>query len=321
MMRADARAAPPARDGVTASCIALPPGPWRTVGEFVGHRFAAVDTGEWAWRFAQGQVLGEGGETLPADAPYRPHTRIYYYRRLPAEPQLPLQEDVLYQDDHLVVADKPHFLPVTPGGRYLQETLLVRLRRRLGIDTLTPVHRLDRETAGLVVLCVRPDDRDRYHALFRERAVRKHYEAVAPWRADAAWPIVRRSRLAESPRSFMQMQEVAGEPNAHTAIEPLAQHGAMAHYRLTPLTGQRHQLRVHMAALGMPIANDLIYPVLQPDLPEGVLPDLARPLQLLARTLAFTDPVSGRAMEFESRRRLSGAVFGHDVADREGGCP
>lgn len=311
----------PSRDGVGPSCVALPPGPWPTIDAFLAHRFAAVGAEEWAHRLESGHVLDEQGHAITAGAAYRPNTRLYYYRRIAGEPVIPLQESVVFQDDRIVVADKPHFLPVTPGGRYLQQTLLVRLKRRLGIDTLTPVHRIDRETAGLVVFCVRPGDRGLYHALFRERSVLKRYEAVAPWEPGLVWPHVRRTRLQESTRSFMQMQEVPGEPNAHTTVELLARGERSALYRLTPATGQRHQLRVHMAALGIPIANDLIYPVLQPDLPDGALPDLSRPLQLLARSLAFTDPVSGEPRRFESRLRLSGDEFGHDVPVREGDGP
>ena len=294
----------PSLDGVGPSCIALPPGPWPTVVDFLAERFPRVGRAEWLARMARGHVVEDGGITVHAGTLYRPHRKLYYYRHLPAEARIPFEAVLLFRDEHLVVVDKPHFLPVTPGGRYLQETLLVRLKQALGIDTLTPLHRLDRETAGLVLLSLRPQDRDAYHALFRERAVYKSYEAIAPWRSDLSWPVVRRSRLAEA-ASFMQACEVAGEPNAETRIDCLEVRGDLARYRLEPATGQRHQLRVHMAALGLPLRHDLIYPDLQPALAPGVEPDYRRPLQLLAKTLAFRDPVTGQARRFESQRQLS----------------
>jgi tRNA pseudouridine32 synthase/23S rRNA pseudouridine746 synthase len=296
---------PPSRDGVGASCIALPPGPWPTVLAFLAHRFDRVPPSEWRLRMDTGCVVDGDGVPVPHDAPHRPHHKLYYYRSVPAEPRIPFDEAVLHQDEHLVVADKPHFLPVTPGGRYVQETLLVRLRRRLGIESLSPIHRIDRETAGLVAFSVRPGDRDRYHALFRDRAVTKHYEAIAPWRPGLVFPMQRRSRLEDRHDSFMQSHEVTGPANAETDIEVLDVQGVFARYGLHPLTGRRHQLRVHMAALGCPIVGDRIYPVLQPDQAEGAVPDHSDPLRLLARRLAFTCPVTGRAHVFESQRTLA----------------
>ena len=210
---------------------------------------------------------------------------------------------MLYRDAFLVVADKPHFLPVTPAGGYLQETLLVRLKRSLGIDTLAPMHRIDRDTAGIVLFTIQPSTRDRYQGLFRERAVHKQYEAIAPWRPELTFPFEYSSRLGESP-AFMQMQEIEGTPNSATRIALLEVRGAFARYSLQPTTGQKHQLRVHMASLGMPIVNDRIYPELQPAPSSGQVRDYNNPLQLLARSLAFTDPVTGEERFFESRRRL-----------------
>jgi tRNA pseudouridine32 synthase/23S rRNA pseudouridine746 synthase len=218
------------------------------------------------------------------------------------EPAIPFEAAVLYQDDYLVVADKPHFLPVTPSGRYVQQTLLVRLRRALGIDTLTPAHRIDRETAGLVLFTVQPHTRNLYQTLFRDRSVRKEYEAIAPHRADLALPLRYRSRLVESAPAFMQMREEAGEANAETLVSLIEKKDKLARYALQPVTGQKHQLRAHMAALGIPIVNDRIYPHLYPD--EGEQQDYSRPLQLLAKRICFTDPLSGEERVFESRFAL-----------------
>jgi len=206
---------------------------------------------------------------------------------------------VLYRDAHLLVADKPHFLPVIPSGKYLHETLLVRLKHRLGLDDLVPIHRIDRDTAGLVLFSINPATRNIYHALFRDHVVDKYYEAIAPWNPDLPWPLTRRSRIGSAPH-FMQQTELDGAPNSWTEIAPLEVHGDWARYALRPHTGLRHQLRVHMAALGLPIAGDGIYPVLTPE----AAPDYARPLQLLAQAIAFTDPISGQAQRFASLHTL-----------------
>lgn len=293
----------PTRDGVSPSCVALPCGPWSRLVDFLAERLPGVSHAAWLARLAAGEVVDDLGRPLAPEAPYRPQTRVWYWRSLPREHAVPFQETVLFQDEHLVVADKPHFLSVTPSGRYLQETLLVRLKRRLGIDTLAPMHRIDRETAGVVAFTVRPADRNRYQGLFRDRLVFKTYEAIAPWHPGLVLPAVRRSRIEEG-ASFMTMREVPGEPNAETAFELLEVGDGRARYGLSPVTGQRHQLRVQMAALGLPILNDQIYPQHLPEPDPELPPDYSRPLQLLARSLAFLDPVTGEWREFHSRQRL-----------------
>ena len=290
-------------DGVSASCVGVPAGPWTQLLDFLAQRMPGVPREVWLERMAQGRVFNEAGATLPPAAPFEPHTRVYYYRELSNEPRIPFEESVLYQDEHLVVADKPHFLPVTPAGRYLQETLLVRLKRQLGLEHLAPIHRIDRETAGLVLFGVQPSERGIYHALFSQRNVCKQYEAIAPWREDLTLPQVRASRI-EPDTQFFRQREVPGQANSETHIELLEVRGALARYRLTPLSGKTHQLRVHMNALGVPIVGDLLYPKVVHG-PDHVEEDFALPLQLLARTLAFVDPVSGESRRFESQRRLN----------------
>ena len=293
---------PPDRNGVSASVIATTTGDWLTFLDFLAQRFPAVDHEEWLTRINGGDVVDEHGATIAADTPYRPNSKLFYYRFVADEPRIPFEETVLFQDELIVVADKPHFLPVTPAGRYVQETLLVRLKRKLGIDTLAPMHRIDRDTAGLVLFTVQPHTRDTYQKLFRERRVEKTYEAIAPWQADLALPVIYRSRLVESD-AFMQMQAVDGDANALTAIELMEIHGELARYKLRPLTGQKHQLRAHMAALEIAIVNDRIYPVLQPD--AGTEQDWNRSLKLLAKAISFVDPISGAARSFESRQTLN----------------
>ena len=290
----------PTRDGVGPSCVSLPDGPWATITEFLVQRFPAQGLEVWLRRMERGEVVDETGAAVTAQQPYRRHLRVYYYRTLKDEARIPYDEVLLFQDEHLLVVDKPHFLPVLPSGAYLQETLLVRLKRKLGIDTLVPIHRIDRDTAGLVMFSVEPATRDHYHALFRQRSVQKTYEAIAASRTDLQFPLTRSSRLAEGAH-FMQQQEVPGAPNATTHIRLLRTDGPLAHYRLHPVTGHRHQLRVHMAALGLPIVGDGIYPWLTPAGP----PNFSNPLQLLAKSIEFSDPLSGASRRFDSLRRLT----------------
>ncbi|MDY0743440.1 pseudouridine synthase [Paucibacter sp. R3-3] len=298
---------PPLLDGVGASTVACPPGAWATVLDFMTERLPRVSRDDWSQRLARGEVLDAAGVALAPDAPYRPNTRLHYYRLLAHEPEIPFAEEIVFQDEWLLVADKPHFLPVTPKGRYVQQTLLTRLKKRTGIATLTPVHRIDRETAGLVLFCIRPETRDAYQRLFRERTVEKVYEAIAPVRQDLALPMTYRSRLRERDGdAFMQMETVDGEPNAETEIRLIESAGEYARYELRPRTGQKHQLRAQLSALGIPIRGDRIYPVLQPPEPEEAVPDFREPLQLLAREIGFTDPCTGLARRFSSRRRLDG---------------
>lgn len=297
----------PVRDGVSPSCVAVPhdkPCPWPSVLDFLSDRLPAVDRAGWVARLHSGEVLDDHGQPRTPDSPCIPGERLYYYRRLEAEQPIPFEEAVLFQDEHLLVLDKPHFLPVVPTGRYVQQSLLVRAKRRTGIDTLSPLHRIDRETAGIVVFSIRPQDRNAYQALFRDRAVDKLYEAIAacPGGAPVLQDHVRRSRIEEDPTGFFRMHEVAGEPNSETRISEQERRGGWVRHALEPVTGKRHQLRVHMAALGRPLAGDQFYPVVRrgPDEAE----DFSDPLRLLARAIAFTDPVTGQARRFESGRVL-----------------
>lgn len=290
---------PPPRDGLGASCVVVPVGPWATALDFFTWRFAFIARSAWEQRFAAGDVVDSEGTLLRHDTVLCAGQRLYYFRDVPAEPAIPFQERILWQDEHLVVADKPHFLPVIPSGKYVRETLLVRLGKTLGSSTLAPVHRIDRDTAGLVLFSRNPATRDAYAQLFRAHAVRKTYHAIARWNPHLPWPLQRHTRIAVGSH-FMQQAEVDGPPNALTSIRPLQHNGTWALYALQPVNGQRHQLRVHMNALGLPILGDGIYPTLTP---EGSQ-DYAHPLQLLAQSIAFTDPLSGEARHFESQQQL-----------------
>ena len=289
----------PMRAGVSPSCVVAPSDGRGLLLDFLQQRLPAVSRQDWLRRMAAGELVDERGQPARADTALVAGLRYYYYRELAHEAALPFHEAILYQDEHLLVADKPHFLPVVPTGPYLQETLLVRLKRRLGLSELSPIHRIDAGTAGLVLLSVQRATRGAYQALFRERAVRKVYQAVAPWRADLPMPRVQQTRLAECGQ-FFRMHEVPGIPNAVTAIDVIERSGAWARYRLEPITGKRHQLRVQMAALGLPLLGDTLYPQVN-DAPAG---DYSNPLQLLACELSFTDPLSGSQRHFQSHRQL-----------------
>ena len=290
----------PTRHGVGPSCVGLPAGCWPSITDFLVERFPAISREVWLERMRQGLVADEFGVAVTPERPYPSHMRVYYYRALDDEARIPFEETVLYQDEHLVVADKPHFLPVTPSGHYLQETLLVRLKNRLGLDALIPIHRIDRETAGLVLFSVRPEDRNAYQSLFRRHEVIKHYEAIAPWRAGLEFPQLRKSLIVEGD-AFFRQREVPGAPNSETLINLLEVKGDHARYGLSPVTGKKHQLRVHMNALGLPIRNDRIYPPVARMLED----DYRDPLQLLAKSIGFTDPLTGQARRFESGFRLT----------------
>jgi tRNA pseudouridine32 synthase/23S rRNA pseudouridine746 synthase len=291
----------PTRHGVGPTCVFMPAGHWPTVLDFLVERMPHISREAWSTRLRSQLVLNAEGQPVPLTQPYTPHTRLFYYRHIEDEPQLPEQASIVFEDDHLLVADKPHFMPVMPAGRYVQQSLLVQLKNLKGSDDLVPLHRIDRETAGLVLLGKRPADRDAYHALFRQRHVHKTYHAIAPFRAELTWPRTHISRLVAG-EPFFRMQEVPGDANSETRINLLRTDGSRALYQLEPVSGKRHQLRVHMLALGLPLEGDLFYPELLrgPDAPE----DFSQALQLLAQRIAFTDPVTSAERVFESERSL-----------------
>ncbi len=286
--------------GTPPSRLQLPPGTWPSLIDGLCARFPRVPRDEWVSRFARGRVQDAAGRALAPGLAYRPGMEIRYYREVADEPRIPFEARIVHQDAHLLVADKPHFLPVTPAGGFVAQTLLARLRASTGLETLVPLHRIDRGTAGLVMFSVEPATRARYQALFPGRGIEKTYEALAPPPPTGDMPAARHSRI-EAGEPFFRMREVDGPPNSETRIEVLERDTPGPwRYRLRPVTGRKHQLRVHMAALGTPILNDPFYPGLSPAGDD----DFSRPLKLLARALRFLDPIDGGERVFQSDRTL-----------------
>ena len=287
-------------DEIAPSRLQLPPGQWCTLFDGLCARFPRIAREVWLDRFLRGRVQDVDGQALDADAPYRVGMEVRYFREVDDEPRIPFEAHILFADADLVVADKPHFLPVTPAGRFVAQTLLARLRAQLGNPALVPLHRIDRETAGLVLFSANPGTRAPYQSLFPRRMIDKTYEAIAPPLPALSMPHVRRSRLCAG-EPFFRMCERRGEANSETRIEVIERGTHAWRYRLQPVTGRKHQLRVHMAALGAPIVNDRMYPALLAQAPA----DFSRPLQLLAQALRFTDPLDGTPRVFESRQVLA----------------
>ncbi|MFG2848017.1 pseudouridine synthase [Kitasatospora sp. NPDC048296] len=291
----------PQRNGVDPVHLRLPAeGPWPTVRAHLVERLPTVAAERIDAALHGREIVGEDGPVAP-DAPFRPGAHLWFYRDLPDEVRVPFELEVLHRDEHLVVVDKPHFLATTPRGRHVVETALSRLRHTLDLPALSPAHRLDRLTAGLAMFVVRPEDRGAYQTLFRDRLVRKEYQAVAPYDPALGLPRTVRSHIVKE-RGVIAAREVDAPPNSESEIDLLDRRDGLARYRLRPLSGRTHQLRLHMCGLGVPILGDPVYPVV---LPEPAPDDFRRPLQLLSAVVEFTDPLTGRARRFESRRTLA----------------
>ena len=293
---------PPMLDGVSASKLHLPKldnNP-SSVFDYLTTQFAHISAQEWQQRFVDGLVYDNQGNRLNVDAPYLAHQDIFYYRFLAHEVTVPFQHQILFENEHLLVVDKPHFLTMSPTGQYVQETLLVRLKKQTQNEQLTPIHRLDRETAGVVLFSKQPETRAVYQQLFAERQVQKIYHAIAPYRANLTLPCKVQLRM-EKGEPFYLMQVVSGTANSETDIHLLEHNQTWGKYELHPTTGKQHQLRVHLNHLGIPIKNDPFYPILQHKKND----DFSQPLQLLAKHLAFFDPISQQQLQFSAVQELT----------------
>jgi tRNA pseudouridine32 synthase/23S rRNA pseudouridine746 synthase len=289
----------PVRDGIAPSYIWIPEGDWDNVFSFLQAHFPDVEANIWQARLDKQEVVDQHGVALLADSAVKRGMCIYYYREIESETPVPFHEEILFQDEHLLVVDKPHFLPVIPSGRFLRETLLVRLKKNTGLMDLTPIHRLDRETAGVMLFSHNPVTRGQYQSLFQRKSMAKTYHAIAKHLPELVFPLRHRSRMEEADKFFV-MREVAGMPNSETLIDIKERRGEYSLYQLQPVTGRKHQLRLHMSSLGMPILNDAFYPVALPCKAD----DFSAPLQLLAKSICFDDPLTGKQRYFESKKSL-----------------
>ncbi|GAA0399934.1 RluA family pseudouridine synthase [Cocleimonas flava] len=304
----------PMRHGVSASRVWLPKpgdskntteqyGEWQTILEFLIERFPFIPADILEERMLRGDIVNQDGTVFRPDSQYQAETFLFYYREIPNEAEIPFKEKILYKDENIIVVDKPHFLPVSPSGRYVRESLLARLKHHYQLEDISPIHRLDRETAGVILYSCNKDIRGDYQTLFQKKQVEKTYEAIAQKpdsNSDLSFPLNYKSRMTNGDPFFV-MREEEGEANSETNIELIETQCNLARYRLSPVTGKQHQLRVHLMSLGIPILNDPFYPVVLPDKGD----DYSSPLQLLAKSISFIDPISQEKRFFESEQNLT----------------
>ena len=279
-----------------------------SVLEFLVNKFPDIHPTVWRQRVSDGKIHWHDGSLITADSVYQPQQRVYYYREVENEPVIPFEEKILFQDEHILVVHKPHFLAVTPGGVYVNECLQNRLRDNTGLENLIALHRLDRATSGLVLFSVNKETRHLYHQLFQTHQIHKTYQAVAKVSADKnsddqditgqQWVV--KNRIVKSTPPFL-MKVVEGKANSHSVIRCLAQCGDKALFELKPITGKTHQLRLHMQTLGWPLLHDTYYPTLQPKMADNY----SCPMQLLAKELQFVDPVTQQHRVFSSHVSLN----------------
>ena len=293
---------PPMLNGVTASKVFLAETTQNntTIFDYLCEQFPHIAATEWQQRFDDQLIFDLQGNVLRLDTAFQANTHIYYYRFLAHEISVPFQENILFENEDLLVVDKPHFLTMSPTGQYVQETLLVRLKKTTKNPDLTPIHRLDRETAGVVLFSKKPSNRGIYQQLFAEKKVQKIYHAIAPYSAELTFPQTVELRM-EKGEPFYTMQIVNGLANSSTEINMLEHNQNWAKYILKPLTGKQHQLRVHLNCLNIPIQNDPFYP----EVMHKAASDFSAPLQLLAKEIYFLDPITQQAMYFCSDKELT----------------
>ncbi|MBF7687628.1 pseudouridine synthase [Acinetobacter rathckeae] len=293
---------PPMIHGVSASRVVLPSHTHhKTIFEFLCAHFPHIQADEWQQRCDDGLVLNQALMPVNTYTPYQAQQYIFYYRFLEHEINVPFSHHIIFENDDLLVVDKPHFLTVSPTGRYVQQTLLVRLKQQTGIEDLSPIHRLDRETAGLVMFSKKPTNRAVYQQLFADRQVTKHYHAIARYTSNLSLPYQFQCHMKKGEPFYTMCIDPNLPANSETTIECIMHNQNYAKYLLKPSSGKQHQLRVHLNALNIPILYDPFYPVVT----HKEEHDFSQPLQLLAYMLAFTDPITKQNMQFFSRQNLT----------------
>lgn len=272
---------------------------YKTILEFILDRFPHISKEDWVDRVMQGKVHFENGELVRLDTPYVSNQRICYYREVSNEHNIPFKEKIIFENENFIIVDKPHFLPVHPAGRFVNETVVSRLMRRsIEYHDLCPAHRLDRLTAGLVLCIKKRELRGIYQKMFMNNEISKSYIAIAnlPKYETRKWHI--KNRLETHDEHFRMCISKRGLPNSESIIELVETTNDIGLFKLWAITGKKHQLRVHMASIGAGILNDPLYPNLSALENKD---NYNRPLQLLAKELRFTDPVTGKEMDFRSR--------------------
>ena len=271
--------------------------PWATMRDFLHARLPSPDLID--SMLEAGEFVDPEGRSWDADDAYQPHTFVWFHRPLAPETPAPFPLEIVEVNERFVVVDKPHFMATMPRGAHVQETALVKARLALDLPELAPAHRLDRLTAGVLVFSARREHRGAYAGVFQSGNAQKTYEALAAYDPALEFPRRLTGRI-EKRRGVLQVELVPGEPNAETYVEVIETRGRHARYRLTPLTGKTHQLRLQMAAMGLPIVGDSLYPTLVEVEPD----DFSQPLQLIARRLQFKDPIDGSLRDYSSTRPL-----------------
>lgn len=277
------------------------PKPYPTILDFLAKRFPRIPRQTWEQRILTGKVLTLKQQPITLNTPYTPHSHLLYFREVESEAKIPFKEKIIFQNEDLLVACKPHFLPSTSGGRFVRESLIHRLRETTSNQNIAPINRIDRETAGLVLFSLTPKRRGLYQSLFMHRQVSKTYYAISPHSPKneaREWTV--KNRLVPGEHKKFISREVEGEPNTHSQIQLLDTKKGRSLFKLTPITGKTHQLRQHMAKIGYTIENEKYYPVLQEETPD----DYQHPLQLLSKEISFVDPISQQKHHFTSTREL-----------------
>ena len=288
------------QQGIAASLVVMPTEiRWPTVLDFMIERFPHLGPDVLRRKMAAGHIYYDDGQSVPALAQCIAGQRLWYFREIANEVMIPFEFDILHEDEHLIVIDKPHFLSTTPVGNFLHETVVTRLRKQTGNMAITPAHRLDRATAGVLMLTKHKAAREPYQSLFARRDTEKTYHAICRYNASLPKHFSVHLRLIENPDDIF-VSVVEGQPNSHTQVTLLAREDDLAYYQLNPSSGRKHQLRAHMAHHNASIVHDNWYPIAEPERPDR----FHQPLQLLAKSLTFHDPFTGKLREFSSRRSL-----------------
>lgn len=299
----------PPRDGLGASRARVPDGVSTSAFAFLSriiaeqrHRHPEDNDAAVRRRFAAGEVVLRDRTPLRPDSELSAGTDIFFYRRPAPETPVPYEIATVYEDENILIVDKPPFLATMPRAAHITETVTVRLRRATGNEELTPAHRLDRMTSGLLLLTKRREIRGAYQEMFARREVYRRYEAVAaydPSLQPGQWAhhiVKRHGELAstiladEPPNSFTNF--LGASPLSAAENQDLRQRygleGDFARYALEPITGRTHQLRVQMLDNRVPILGDPVYPTPQPFGKE----DFTAPMLLRCETIRFTDPIT-----------------------------